>query len=303
MIPATMPPAFSAETGLKSYDSIRFSGPPNAVGLSSPDGRISIVRHMGVAGDSDAWASGQFSNVDALIVNLGASKRLRGRLGNLRLDKPLHRGHVSYIPHDCPVDIEFPSEHDALLLFVADADLHRVDEGESPPPARPFASERHSRLVQLIDLVGTELQTPGFASELMLDGLVRAIGATLARHGASAPDAEGGRIRLSPVHLARIRDFVEARLDEEIHLADLARIAGLSVFHFSRVFKAETGETPYHYVASRRLERARSLLGTDDMPLAQLALARGFASQSHFTAAFTRAMGVPPGRYRRMRRL
>jgi AraC family transcriptional regulator len=101
--------------------------------------------------------------------------------------------------------------------------------------------------------------------------------------------------------LAKVMDFIEATLDREIHLTDLATIAGLSPFHFSRVFKLETGETPYHFVGQRRLERARLMLLGSDMPLAELALSCGFASQSHFTAAFSKAMGVSPGRYRRTR--
>jgi AraC family transcriptional regulator len=65
------------------------------------------------------------------------------------------------------------------------------------------------------------------------------------------------------------------------------------------VFKLATGETPYHYLRTRRLERARMLLADDTMPLAELALECGFANQAHFTAAFSREVGISPGRYRR----
>ncbi|MBA4048817.1 MAG: hypothetical protein C0476_09790 [Sphingomonas sp.] len=145
------------------------------------------------------------------------------------------------------------------------------------------------------------MRAPGFASDLMTDGLIRAIGAALVQREATPQDHVGGRIHLSPVRLTKVMDYIESTLDREIHLTDLATIAGLSPFHFSRVFKLETGETPYHFVGMRRLERARLMLLSSDMPLAELARSCGFASQSHFTAAFSKAMGVSPGRYRRMR--
>lgn len=107
------------------------------------------------------------------------------------------------------------------------------------------------------------------------------------------------RIYLSPPKLKRVIDFIEANLQESIGLDDLARAAGLSANHFLRVFKLATGETPYHFLRARRLERARQMLADDAMPLAELALECGFANQAHFTAAFSREVGISPGRYRR----
>jgi AraC family transcriptional regulator len=96
-----------------------------------------------------------------------------------------------------------------------------------------------------------------------------------------------------------VLDFIEANLQESIGLDDLAHAAGLSANHFLRVFKLATGETPYHFLRARRLERARQLLADNAMPLAELALECGFANQAHFTAAFSRELGISPGRYRR----
>lgn len=68
-----------------------------------------------------------------------------------------------------------------------------------------------------------------------------------------------------------------------------------------RAFSRATGLTPYAYLLQRRLERARALLG-GSQPLAEIALACGFADQSHLTRLFTRLYGVSPGRYARTRR-
>lgn len=110
---------------------------------------------------------------------------------------------------------------------------------------------------------------------------------------------ETARIFLSPAKNHRVKSFIEANLERDIRLDDLARIADLSTFHFARVFKLTEGTSPYQYLAGRRLWHARQRLSESDMPIAELALACGFASQSHFTAAFSRAFGEPPGRFRR----
>lgn len=107
------------------------------------------------------------------------------------------------------------------------------------------------------------------------------------------------RIYLVPCKLKRVVEFIEANFHEQIRLVDLAGAAGLSPNHFLRVFKRATGDTPYQYLRARRLEHARHLLTKGSTSLAQLALDCGFANQAHFTAAFSREFGVPPGRYRR----
>ena len=295
------PCSFLAATGANAYDSIQFSAMPQAELLSQPGSRIQAVRHIGVGASGQARAAGSLPDIDTLMVNLTASPRHRGRIGPLHVDKPLQRGHVSLVPHDHMGELEFPAAHSALALFIPQADLRKITAELGATELPPMVSERHDRLGQLITMCAMELRAPGFASDLMVEGLIRAIGATLVQQHAAPSPAADDRIHLSPVRLARVIEFIDTRLDHEIHLQDLAEVAGLSPFHFSRVFKLATGETPYHFVGSRRLDRARAMLLSSDLPLAELALACGFASQSHFTAAFTKVIGMPPGRYRRQR--
>ena len=99
--------------------------------------------------------------------------------------------------------------------------------------------------------------------------------------------------------LLKAVDFIETRLTAELTLADIARAAGLSSFHFSRMFRALTGETVTSYLRRRRLtEAARRLIHYDDR-LIELALTYGFESQAAFSRAFKRQFGVPPGAYRK----
>ncbi|MFK1554046.1 AraC family transcriptional regulator [Pseudomonas aeruginosa] len=99
--------------------------------------------------------------------------------------------------------------------------------------------------------------------------------------------------------------LLRQRIDDDplapLGLAELADAAGLSRYQVLRAFSRATGLTPYAYLLQRRLERARALLG-GSQPLAEIALACGFADQSHLTRLFTRLYGVSPGRYARTRR-
>jgi AraC family transcriptional regulator len=103
---------------------------------------------------------------------------------------------------------------------------------------------------------------------------------------------------LSPERLQRVRDYVEAHLDEGLSLTILADIACLSPYHFSRSFKAAAGVGPQRYVIQRRIERAKRLLRQTHEPLALIAQEAGFADQSHLTQMFHRETGVTPGRFR-----
>ncbi|MEY2930357.1 MAG: hypothetical protein RL033_1106 [Pseudomonadota bacterium] len=104
---------------------------------------------------------------------------------------------------------------------------------------------------------------------------------------------------LSSAQRRRVSDFVEAHLDGDIRLADLAGLASYSSDHFSRLFKRSFGESPYQYVLRRRVERAKALLRDASLSLADIASACGFATQAHLTNVFKLRTGVTPGAYRR----
>lgn len=99
-------------------------------------------------------------------------------------------------------------------------------------------------------------------------------------------------------------DFIEARLDqEEVPFEAIAQAAGLSAWHFQRIFKAITHETLKGYIRSRRLAHAcASLVGTKRRIL-DIALLAGYDSQESFTRAFKHQHGVTPGEFRRARAL
>ena len=100
-------------------------------------------------------------------------------------------------------------------------------------------------------------------------------------------------------HLLRARDLVDSSYAEPLDLEALARAAHVSPRHFSRSFRETFGETPHQYLLTRRIERARYLLRTTDMQVADVCLAVGFSSVGSFTTTFSRHVGVSPTEYRR----
>jgi len=104
---------------------------------------------------------------------------------------------------------------------------------------------------------------------------------------------------LSSRHLRRVCDFMVEHLAEDICLDDLAGLTGLTCKHFSRAFKQSTGLPPHQYLIVLRIEAAKRCLVDGRANLADIALACGFADQSHFTATFRKTVGVPPGTWRR----
>jgi AraC family transcriptional regulator len=105
--------------------------------------------------------------------------------------------------------------------------------------------------------------------------------------------------RLTSEQVCLVDEYIYAHLDQKMSLADLAACLHLSVPHFERMFRATTHRPPYRYVLELRLERARTLLETTRLPLAEVARQCGFASQSHFTTHFRRYVGISPARFAR----
>ena len=97
--------------------------------------------------------------------------------------------------------------------------------------------------------------------------------------------------------LGQVLDYIEAHLTENISLNDLALIAGLSKFHFSRLFKSALGLTPYHYLMSRRVAQAAHALTKKATPIAQVSAEFGFTDQAHFTRNFKKIKGMTPKQF------
>ena len=110
-----------------------------------------------------------------------------------------------------------------------------------------------------------------------------------------ASESTGGADR---ARVARAVDYLRSRLGENCSLEELSGAAGLSRFHFLRVFKNETGVPPHEYQIQLRIAEARERLRRGQSPI-QIAHGLGFSDQSHFTRHFRRVLGITPARFGR----
>ena len=130
--------------------------------------------------------------------------------------------------------------------------------------------------------------------------LMRALAALIRRHAADRPSP--GSAGDEREGLRRVRDYIHDHLADSPTLAELARVAGLSRYHFLRVFRARFGLTPHAYLTQARITRARELLAAGE-PIGSVAFAVGFADQSHLTNRFKQWVGVTPAEYRSATRI
>jgi AraC family transcriptional regulator len=124
------------------------------------------------------------------------------------------------------------------------------------------------------------------------------VASTLVMHIARLKFPEIRVSSLPKWRLRRLEKYVDENLHKSIGLVDQASSVGLSPMHFAAQFRAATGYRPHEYLLCKRIERAKSLIASGDLPLVEVALAVGFQTQSHFTTVFRRVTGQTPARWR-----
>ena len=147
------------------------------------------------------------------------------------------------------------------------------------------------------------LEHPEENNSLLVDHIALSLQSHLYQTYSATPAlsrrARGG---LAPWQESRAEEAMDAHLDKEIDIAQLAHECGLSTSRFARAFKESTGCPPHRWLLQRRIERARDLLLNSDKTLVEIAKACGFSDQSHLTRAFGQIVGTSPGLWRRARR-
>ena len=97
-----------------------------------------------------------------------------------------------------------------------------------------------------------------------------------------------------------VKEYISENLNENLTVGKLAEIVNMSSSHFSRIFKRQTGFSPYDYILISRLNRAKYLLQVSDMTVASIAYETGFNSESNFIFFFTENAGISPGKFRKL---
>ncbi len=176
--------------------------------------------------------------------------------------------------------------------------------GEPERSIRYIAGVRDEVIEQIGRSILAEMTEETAANPVFVETAALALAARLIHKypdtGASSPPSIGVH-KLDHVRLRRVLDYISAHITDEITVTDLAGVAGLSIFHFARMFTLAVGVPPRRYIGRMRLERAMAEIAGGRSSLAKIAFDARFSSQASFTRAFRRATGMSPGEYRRRR--
>jgi AraC-like DNA-binding protein len=159
-------------------------------------------------------------------------------------------------------------------------------------------------MLNLARALNPVLARPEHAAPLFIDHvfLAMVIHLAVSYGGVRGPDIEaytGKGRRLSPLQQRRVTSRLLDDLAGNSSLAELAALCGLSRSSFVRAFRQTTGMSPHHWLLMHRARRAKDLLRGTKTPIAEIAIACGFADQSHLTRVFSKAFGISPGAWRR----
>jgi AraC family transcriptional regulator len=212
----------------------------------------------------------------------------------------LARGNFVFRPPDTTLRSRQTAGRYIQILQLRDSYNHLASEmvRGGVTRLRPRYNLNDALISQLVSTIANELEG-GFLDQILADTLNMALAVQMMRL-CGDPTA----INLAPANglsrerLKRVYEHIEAHLNDRLTLTDLAGVACLSPYHFSRSFKQAVGVGPQRYVMRRRVERAKRLMHRSNQPLALIAQEAGFTDQSHLTAIFRREIGVTPGQFR-----
>lgn len=225
------------------------------------------------------------------------------RGGRLRHGREV-AGDLDIIPAHTPAAWDTKQSGTTLVMRVPDELLRSVAVELDMDPSSIEIADRFQLRDPFIEHIGwaikADLDSGGAGGRLFRESLGTALAARLLqRHNRrSLPmrDPKGG---LSAWKLKLVISHIEDNLESELSLAEIAKVAGVSVSHLKTLFRRSTGTPVHQYILRRRVERAKLLLQDGSLSIAQIAFATGFAHQSHLARHMRKILGVTPAAARR----
>ncbi|MFW6287289.1 MAG: helix-turn-helix domain-containing protein [bacterium] len=156
------------------------------------------------------------------------------------------------------------------------------------------------QFLDIINRFNYETQQPSFGSELVLQCLGTEFIIDVFRHFQNLTASANNIYQADQKRLGKVIEYLWLYFDKNINLDELADLANFSPYHFIRIFKNETGKTPFEYLTDIRIKKAKEMLESRDLRVSEIAYKCGFSSQNHFYITFKKNIGVSPSKYRDM---
>jgi AraC family transcriptional regulator len=189
----------------------------------------------------------------------------------------------------------------SLPTSVVDDVAQQLGKGSAGVELTPDPQLRDARIEAIGWAIKADLEDDTPSDPLYVDLLTNALAVRLIEvaTGRRSQLRSFDAARMSKRQLKLITEFIESNLGQTLSLAELAAVAGVSTTHLKTLFRNSTGTPVHRYVIGRRIEYARALLATTSMPASQVALAAGFAHQSHMASTMRRILGHTPSEIER----
>ncbi|MBW4481849.1 MAG: AraC family transcriptional regulator [Tildeniella torsiva UHER 1998/13D] len=211
-------------------------------------------------------------------------------------------GDIAIIPADVPHRCNWNASVQFMVLAIEPALLQHVgqdwvncDRIELIPQ---FMTQQDALIQGILLALRQELELGGIGGYLLTDSLKTALAIHLLRnYCTTSPKLSSYSEGLSQVKLALVTDYIHDHLQQDLSLKEIAAIAQISQYHFSRLFKKKMGITLHQYILQRRIEKAKELLQHSHLSISDIALRVGFCDQSHLTRSFKQIVGITPKQF------
>ncbi len=232
-------------------------------------------------------------------LHMGAPAKMACRRGGERFIGTSLRGHVGIIPANVSMRWEMFDDNDlALVLNVPQKLIAAVASEFDVDPTkieiRNRFQIRDSQLETISLAVKNELELGCPSGRLYLEGLGVAMASRLLTYHSSLAKYSKAQNGLTDRRLKQVLSFIEDNLAKDLSLEQIAAVAHVSPSHLKGVFRRSMGVPVYQYVIQRRVEFAKSLLLQENLSIAEVASASGFAHQSHLARHMRRILGASP---------
>ncbi len=243
---------------------------------------------------------------DIAVIAWQTRTQIALRCGRIRNQTHMSPGDFSILSPGFESTWRWTSGFQATVLYLNERRLANVasevfDRHVDSVAVHESFQVRDTVIQHGITSLATELRRNACGGALYRDALMTQLSVQLLRNHSEArfrvPRCPGA---LGAAQAHQVADYIESNLAADLCLESLARIAGMSQYHFARLFKKRFGIPPHAYVARRRVERARHLILNSDMELKAIVGATGFCDQSHMTKSFKREFNTTPAQLRRI---